>query len=489
MFERIIQFAIEQRWLVLLAVLGMAGVGIGSYQKLSIDAVPDITNVQVQINTAAPGYSPLEVEQRITYPVETVMAGLLGLQETRSLSRPGISQVTVIFEEGTDIYFARQQVNERLSTAREQLPEDISPTLGPISTGLGEIYLWTVEAEEGATKEDGSAYTPTDLRTIQDWIIRPQLRNVKGVAEINTIGGYAKQFLIAPDPKKLAAYKLTLGDLQNAVLRNNENVGAGYIERRGEQLLIRAPGQVKDMDDIRGIIVSNVDGVPIRIRDVAEVGLGKERTGAATENGREVVLGTVFMLIGENSREVAQAVGQRLEEINRTLPKGVKAITVYDRTTLVDKAVATVKKNLVEGAALVIAVLFLFLGNIRAALITATIIPLSMLFTFTGMVGNRVSANLMSLGALDFGIIVDGAVVIVENAIRRLAHAQAHHGRQLTRAERFHEVFAASRRRAGRWSSARSSSVVYLPIFALTGVEGKMFHPMAFTVVTALLGG
>ncbi|RQC91169.1 CusA/CzcA family heavy metal efflux RND transporter [Pseudomonas aeruginosa] len=490
MFERIIQFAIEQRWLVLLAVLGMAGVGIGSYQKLSIDAVPDITNVQVQINTAAPGYSPLEVEQRITYPVETVMAGLPGLQETRSLSRPGISQVTVIFEEGTDIYFARQQVNERLSTAREQLPEDISPTLGPISTGLGEIYLWTVEAEEGATKEDGSAYTPTDLRTIQDWIIRPQLRNVKGVAEINTIGGYAKQFLIAPDPKKLAAYKLTLGDLQNAVLRNNENVGAGYIERRGEQLLIRAPGQVKDMDDIRGIIVSNVDGVPIRIRDIAEVGLGKElRTGAATENGREVVLGTVFMLIGENSREVAQAVGQRLEEINRTLPKGVKAITVYDRTTLVDKAVATVKKNLVEGAALVIAVLFLFLGNIRAALITATIIPLSMLFTFTGMVGNRVSANLMSLGALDFGIIVDGAVVIVENAIRRLAHAQAHHGRQLTRAERFHEVFAASReaRRALIFGQI-IIMVVYLPIFALTGVEGKMFHPMAFTVVTALLG-
>ncbi len=490
MFERIIQFAIEQRWLVLLAVLGMAGVGIGSYQKLSIDAVPDITNVQVQINTAAPGYSPLEVEQRITYPVETVMAGLPGLQETRSLSRPGISQVTVIFEEGTDIYFARQQVNERLSTAREQLPEDISPTLGPISTGLGEIYLWTVEAEEGATKEDGSAYTPTDLRTIQDWIIRPQLRNVKGVAEINTIGGYAKQFLIAPDPKKLAAYKLTLGDLQNAVLRNNENVGAGYIERRGEQLLIRAPGQVKDMDDIRGIIVSNVDGVPIRIRDVAEVGLGKElRTGAATENGREVVLGTVFMLIGENSREVVQAVGQRLEEINRTLPKGVKAITVYDRTTLVDKAVATVKKNLVEGAALVIAVLFLFLGNIRAALITATIIPLSMLFTFTGMVGNRVSANLMSLGALDFGIIVDGAVVIVENAIRRLAHAQAHHGRQLTRAERFHEVFAASReaRRALIFGQI-IIMVVYLPIFALTGVEGKMFHPMAFTVVTALLG-
>ena len=418
MFERLIRFAIEQRWLVLFVTLGVAAIGVYNYTRLAIDAVPDITNVQVQINVGAPGYSPLEVEQRITFPIETAMGGLPHLDSTRSQSRYGLSQVTIIFKDGTDIYFARQLVNQRLQEAKESLPEGITPTMGPISTGLGEIYLWTVEAEEGATKEDGSAYTPTDLRTIQDWIIRPQLRNVKGVAEINTIGGYAKQFLIAPDPKKLAAYKLTLGDLQNAVLRNNENVGAGYIERRGEQLLIRAPGQVKDMDDIRGIIVSNVDGVPIRIRDVAEVGLGKElRTGAATENGREVVLGTVFMLIGENSREVAQAVGQRLEEINRTLPKGVKAITVYDRTTLVDKAVATVKKNLVEGAALVIAVLFLFLGNIRAALITATIIPLSMLFTFTGMVGNRVSANLMSLGALDFGIIVDGAVVIVENAI------------------------------------------------------------------------
>ncbi len=313
---------------------------------------------------------------------------------------------------------------------------------------------------------------------------------MKGVAEINTIGGYAKQFLIAPDPKKLAAYKLTLGDLQNASAAQQRERRRRLHRAARRAVADRAPGQVKDMDDIRGIIVSNVDGVPIRIRDVAEVGLGKElRTGAATENGREVVLGTVFMLIGENSREVAQAVGQRLEEINRTLPKGVKAITVYDRTTLVDKAVATVKKNLVEGAALVIAVLFLFLGNIRAALITATIIPLSMLFTFTGMVGNRVSANLMSLGALDFGIIVDGAVVIVENAIRRLAHAQAHHGRQLTRAERFHEVFAASReaRRALIFGQI-IIMVVYLPIFALTGVEGKMFHPMAFTVVTALLG-
>ncbi len=490
MFERIIRFAIEQRYLVLLAVLGMAGLGIASYQKLPIDAVPDITNVQVQVNTSAPGFTPLETEQRITYPVETAMAGLPGLQQTRSISRSGLSQVTVIFKDGTDLFFARQLVNERLQQAREQLPEGVESAMGPISTGLGEIFLWTIEAEPGARKEDGSEYTPTDLRVIQDWVIKPQLRNVPGVAEVNTIGGFAKQFQVAPDTRRLAAYRLTLADVIAALERNNANVGAGYIERNGEQLLVRAPGQVGSLEDIANIVVANVDGTPIRLRNVAEVGLGRElRTGAATEDGREVVLGTVFMLIGENSREVAQAVGQRLEEINRTLPKGVKAITVYDRTTLVDKAVATVKKNLVEGAALVIAVLFLFLGNIRAALITATIIPLSMLFTFTGMVGNRVSANLMSLGALDFGIIVDGAVVIVENAIRRLAHAQQHHGRLLTRRERMHEVFAASKeaRRALIYGQL-IIMVVYLPIFALTGVEGKMFHPMAFTVVLALLG-
>lgn len=490
MFERLIQFAIEQRLMVLLAVLLMAGLGVASYQKLPIDAVPDITNVQVQINTQAAGFSPLETEQRITFAIETAMAGLPGLEQTRSLSRSGLSQVTVIFQEGTDLFFARQLVNERLQQAREQLPEGVEAAMGPISTGLGEIFLWTVEAADDARKADGSAYTPTDLREIQDWIIKPQLRNVRGVAEINTIGGFAKEYQIAPDPKRLASYKLTLSDLLTALERNNANVGAGYIERRGEQLLIRAPGQLAGIDDIANIVLANVDGTPIRVRNVADVGIGRElRNGAATENGREVVLGTVFMLIGENSRTVSQAVAQKLVEINRSLPQGVSAITVYDRTNLVDKAIATVKKNLIEGAILVIVILFLFLGNIRAALITAMVIPLSMLFTFTGMFSNKVSANLMSLGALDFGIIVDGAVVIVENAIRRLAHAQQHHGRLLNRSERLHEVFNAAREaRRPLIFGQLIIMVVYLPIFALSGVEGKMFHPMAFTVVIALLG-
>jgi cobalt-zinc-cadmium resistance protein CzcA len=490
MFEKIIRFAIDQRWLVLLMTLGMAALGVYNYQQLPIDAVPDITNVQVQINTAAPGYSPLESEQRITFPIETVMAGLPGLEQTRSLSRYGLSQVTVIFEEGTDIYFARQLVNERIGQARAQLPAGLAPEMGPISTGLGEIFMWTVEAKPGAKKADGSAYTPTDLREIQDWIIKPQLRNVPGVTEINSIGGYAKTFQVAPLPDKLMAYGLTLHDLVTAIERNNGNTGAGYIEKSGEQYLIRAPGQVANLTDIGNIIVSSREGVPIRIGDVAEVGMGKElRTGAATENGREVVLGTVFMLVGENSRTVSQAVAKRLEEVNRTLPAGVVAQTVYDRTILVDKAIDTVKKNLLEGALLVIAVLFLFLGNIRAAIITAMVIPLAMLFTFTGMVSNKVSANLMSLGALDFGIIIDGAVVIVENCVRRLAHAQAAAGRTLTRNERFHEVFLASREaRRPLLFGQLIIMVVYLPIFALTGVEGKMFHPMAFTVVAALLG-
>ncbi|AJW43461.1 MULTISPECIES: CusA/CzcA family heavy metal efflux RND transporter [Ralstonia] len=489
MFERIIRFAIEQRWLVILAVLGMAALGVYNYGKLSIDAVPDITNVQVQINTAAPGYSPLETEQRITYPIETVMAGLPGLEQTRSLSRYGLSQVTVIFKDGTDIYFARQLVNQRIQEAKERLPGGVTPAMGPISTGLGEIYLWTVEAEDGARKPDGAAYTPTDLREIQDWVVKPQLRNVTGVTEINSIGGYAKEYLVAPSLERLASYGLTLTDLVSALDKNNSNVGAGYIERRGEQYLVRAPGQVKSLDDIRDVIVGTAQGQPIRIRDVADVDIGRElRTGAATENGKEVVLGTVFMLIGENSRAVSQAVDKKMAEINRTLPAGVKAVTVYDRTVLVDKAIATVKKNLLEGATLVIAILFLFLGNIRAAVITAMVIPLAMLFTFTGMVSYKISANLMSLGALDFGIIIDGAVVIVENCVRRLAHAQEHHKRELTRSERFHEVFAAAREaRRPLLFGQLIIMIVYLPIFALTGVEGKMFHPMAFTVVLALL--
>ncbi|WP_444847138.1 CusA/CzcA family heavy metal efflux RND transporter [Duganella caerulea] len=490
MFERLIRFAIAQRWLVLLAVAAMAALGVYNYQRLPIDAVPDITNVQVQVNTPAPGYSPLETEQRVTFPIETLMAGLPGLEQTRSLSRYGLSQVTVVFKDGTDLFFARQLVGERLQQARAQLPAGVAPAMGPVSTGLGEIYLWTVEAKPGAKKPDGTPYTPADLREIQDWIVKPQLRNVAGVAEINAIGGYAKEYHVAPDPQRLASHGLALRDVVAALERNNGNAGAGYIEKRGEQLLVRAPGQVRSLDDIGDIILANAGGVPLRVRDVAQVALGRElRTGAATENGREVVLGTVFMLVGQNSRTVSQAVDRKMADINRSLPAGVHAVTVYDRTTLVDKAIGTVKRNLLEGAALVVAVLFLFLGNIRAALITALVIPLAMLFTFTGMVTYQVSANLLSLGALDFGIIVDGAVVIVENCVRRLAHAQARQGRVLTRAERYDEVFAAAREaRRPLLFGQLIIMVVYLPIFALTGVEGRMFHPMALTVVLALAG-
>jgi len=490
MFDRLIRFAIDQRWLVLLIVLGMAALGIYNYQRLPIDAVPDITNVQVQINTQAPGYAPLETEQRVTYPIETVMAGLPNLQQTRSLSRYGLSQVTVVFRDGTDIHFARQLVSQRIGEARGQLPAGINPALGPISTGLGEIYLWTVEAEEGARKPDGQPYTPTDLREIQDWIIKPQLRNVPGVTDINSIGGYAKEFLVAPSPERLSSFGLSFQDVVTALDRNNGNVGAGYIEKRGEQYLIRAPGQVRNIEDIGNVILGAARGVPVRVRDVAEVGIGRElRTGAATDNGREVVLGTAFMLTGQNSRAVSLAVDRKIDEINRNLPQGVQAVTVYDRTVLVDRAIATVKRNLLEGAVLVIAVLFLFLGNLRAALITAMVIPLAMLFTFTGMVSQKVSANLMSLGALDFGIIIDGAVVIVEACVRRLAHEQSRLGRTLSRAERFEAVFEASResRRALLFGQL-IIMVVYLPVFALGGVEGRMFHPMAFTVVAALLG-
>lgn len=488
MFERLIRFAIVHRWLVMLAVAGAVVFGIFSYQKLPIDAVPDITNVQVQINTSAPGYSPLEAEQRITWPVETAMAGLPNLHQTRSISRYGLSQVTVIFKDGTDIYFARQLVNERIQEAKEKLPDGVVPAMGPTSTGLGEIYLWTVEADASARKPDGSSYTSSDLRELQDWVIKPQLRNVPGVTEVNSIGGYVKEFRVAPNPAKLMSYGLTLADIARAIGRNNDNVGAGYIEKRGEQYLVRVPGQAGSVQDVANIVLANVGGVPVRVKDAGEVDVGRElRTGAATSNGQEVVLGTVFMLMGENSRSVSRAVALKMEDVNRTLPDGVRAIPVYDRTVLVEKAVDTVKKNLLEGAALVIVILFLFLGNIRAALITALVIPLSMLMTFSGMVNAKVSANLMSLGALDFGIIVDGAVVIVENCVRRLAHAQATSGRPLTREERFAEVFAASQeaRRALVFGQL-IIMVVYLPIFALTGVEGKMFHPMAITVVMAL---
>lgn len=490
MFERILQISIQHRGLVLVAVLMVAIVGIYSYQKLPIDAVPDITNVQVQINTVALGYSPVEVEQRITFPVETIMAGLPDLDYTRSLSRYGLSQVTVVFKDGTDIYFARQLVSQRIQEAKGRLPVGIEPAMGPISTGLGEIFMWTVDADENTLKPDGTAYTLTDLREVQDWIIRPQLRMVQGVTEVNSVGGYVKQFHVTPYPEKLIAYGLTIQDVLTALERNNLNIGAGYIEKSGEQYLVRLPGQVANLDEIGNITLGSRQGVPIRVLDVADILIGKElRTGAATQNGKEVVLGTVHMLIGENSRIVSEAVAKKLAEINLNLPEGTSATPVYNRTTLVDGTIRTVSTNLIEGAVLVIVVLFLFLGNIRAALITALIIPLSMLFTFSGMVANQVSANLMSLGALDFGIIVDGAIVIVENSIRRLSQEQMRLGRELTRPERLALVFAATKqtRRALIYGQA-IIMIVYIPIFALSGVEGKMFHPMAFTVVVALLG-
>ncbi|MFO0794257.1 MAG: CusA/CzcA family heavy metal efflux RND transporter [Candidatus Brocadiaceae bacterium] len=488
MLERILKLSIHHRWVILIVTMAVAALGVYNYQKLPIDAVPDITNVQVQINTEAPGYSPFEVEQRITFPIETAIAGLTGLVETRSLSRYGLSQVTVIFQDGTDIYFARQLINQRIQEIKGKLPPGVDPIMGPITTGLGEIFMWTVESKAGTIKPDGTPYTSVDLRTIQDWVIRPQLRNIPGVTEINTIGGYEKQYHVTPYPDKLIAYGLSFHDVLQALARNNANVGAGYIEHSGEQYLIRAAGQVVDIDDIRQIIIGNYKGVPIYIKDVAEVLLGKElRTGAATENGKEVVLGTVFMLMGENSRTVSRKVADKMVDVNRTLPAGVVAKTVYDRTTLVDKTIHTVKKNLAEGALLVIAILFLFLGNIRAALITAFIIPLSMLFSVTGMVSNKVSANLMSLGALDFGIIVDGAVIAVENCIRRLSEEQHRLGRLLTRQERFAVVFEASKEvRKATMFGELIIMIVYLPILSLTGVEGKMFYPMAFTVIVAL---
>ncbi len=487
MLQKIIKLSLERRGLVFAFVLILVGLGMWNFTRLPIDAVPDITNVQVVVNTHSPGYTPLEVEQRVTFPLENAMAGLPRLENTRSLSRYGLSQITIVFEEGTDIYFARQQVAERVNAAKSDLPTGLTPNLGPIATGLGEIFMFTVDAEPGATNEDGSRVTPTDLRTAHDWIIRPQLLRVPGVVEINPIGGFKKEILVAPDPVKLLAYGLGYEDVVNALEWNNSNRGAGFIEHNGAQWLMRVPGQAESMDDLGAIVIEENDGLPVRIRDIGTVGLGKElRSGAATQNGREVVMSTVFMLIGENSRTVSAAVAERLEEIKPSLPPGITATAVYDRTALVDKTLATVRKNLVEGALLVIVVLFLFLGNVRAAILTAAVIPVAMLMTITGMVRSGVSANLMSLGALDFGLIVDGAVIIVENCLRRLG--QAGRDGQMELKERLAVVYDATHEviRPALFG-VFIITAVYFPIFALTGVEGKMFHPMAITVVIALV--
>jgi cobalt-zinc-cadmium resistance protein CzcA len=489
MLAAIVNTSLARRGLVIILVLALMALGAWNFTRLPIDAVPDITNVQVAINTAAPGYTPLEVEQRISFPMETAMAGMPRLSSTRSVSRYGLSQVTIIFEEGTDIYFARQQVSERIAAVRAQLPPDTDPTLGPIATGLGEIFMFTVDAEPGASNDDGSAITPMDLRVVHDWIIRPQLLRVPGVVEVNPIGGYKHEIQVEFDSIKLLSYKLTQSDLIRALETSNKNRGAGFIEYNGAQWLIRMEGQAEALQDIADIVVGEYASVPIRVKDVAKLTLGEPmRSGAATQDGHEVVMSTVFMLIGENSRAVARNIAVALEQIQASLPAGVTATAVYNRTTLVDKTLTTVQTNLVEGALLVVAVLFLLLGNIRAALLTAAIIPIAMLMTITGMVQTRVSANLMSLGALDFGLIVDGTVIIVENCLRRLS--QESQSRTLPLQERLALVSSATQEvMRPALFGVFIITAVYIPILSLTGVEGKMFHPMAITVITALLSG
>ncbi|WP_072385475.1 CusA/CzcA family heavy metal efflux RND transporter [Hyphomicrobium sp. CS1BSMeth3] len=511
MIPRLLAFSVHQRWLVVLLTFAAAAFGIYSLNRLPIDAVPDITNNQVQINTLAPSLSPVDIEKQVTFPIETALAGISGLEYTRSLSRNGFSQVTAVFSEATDIYFARQQVGERLRDAEKNLPEEVKPKLGPISTGLGEIYMWTVHfANGGAVKvedgkpgpqSDGSYLTPekqrlvTDveraayLRTVQDWIIRPQMITVPGVAGIDVIGGFEKQYLVQPDPAKMTALNVSFADIAQALTQNNVNRGAGYVERNGEGYAVLSSGRLATMEQISNVVIATRSGIPVRIKDVAGVGIGREvRTGSASEDGKEVVVGTALMLIGGNSRTVSAAVDAKMQEIRRSLPPGVEAQTVLNRTLLVDATVATVSKNLAEGALLVIAVLFLLLGNFRAALITALVIPLAMLLTMTGMVQGKISANLMSLGALDFGLIVDGAVIIAENSLRRLAERQHEFGRQLSLGERLSTVIESAEEmiRPSVYGQA-IIILVYVPLLTFTGVEGKMFEPMALTVIIALV--
>ena len=517
MLQSILRFSVHRRWPTVFFTAVLAALGIYSIQRLPIDAVPDITNNQVQINTVVPSLSPVEIEKQVTFSIETALAGIPGLESTRSLSRNGFSQVTAVFEDSVNIYFARQQVGERLTEVRDQLPAGTEPRMGPISTGLGEIYMYTVEFEhprgKGAVvqgnkpgwQKDGSYLTPDGLvlandleqtaylRTVQDWVIRPQLKGVKDVAGVDSIGGYVKQYHVQPDPMKLVSYGLSFEDVITALEKNNVSTGAGYIEHKGETYVVRATGRIEALDQIGTIVVGTRHGVPIHIRDlVADGGIttGRElRTGSASENGEEVVVGTAIMLLGANSRTVAAAVDQKMQDIARSLPSDIRAKTVLNRTKLVEATIKTVGTNLLEGAVLVIFVLLLLLGNLRAAFITALAIPLSMLITATGMVMSKISGNLMSLGAIDFGLIVDGAVIIVENCLRRLVERQHELGRALALKERLHEVAVAAKEMVQPSVYGQAIIItVYFPILALTGVEGKMFHPMAMTVIFALVG-
>ena len=510
MISRIIEFSIRRRWLVVLACFIASALGVWSLARIPIDAVPDITNNQVQINTVAPALSPVEIEKQVTFRIETALAGTPGLEYTRSLSRNGFSQVTAVFGDKTNVYFARQQINERLLEVRSSLPPGAEPRIGPVSTGLGEIYMWTVEYRPptaGVVKEgqpgwqgDGAYLTPDGqrltseleraayLRTVQDWIIRPQLKGVPGVAGVDAIGGYVKQYQVQPDPSKLIALGLSFGDIARAIEANNLSRGATTIEQNGEGYVVRATGRVETADEIADIAVSTRASIPVRIRDIAQVKIGAQtRTGSASEQGNEVVVGTALMLIGANSRTVAAAVDAKIEDIRRSLPPDIAVKTVLNRTELVDATIATVSTNLAEGALLVVAVLFLMLGNFRAAMITALVIPIAMLMTAFGMWQGRISANLMSLGALDFGLLVDGAVIITENSLRRLAARQHAEGRQLTLSERLETVRSAADEMIQPSVYGQGIIIlVYVPLLSFSGVEGKMFEPMALTVIIAL---
>jgi heavy metal efflux system protein len=511
MIEWIVDFSVKRRWLVLLVTLAAAASGLWSLTRLPIDAVPDVTNVQVQVNAVAPALTPVEIEKQVTVALETALAGIPGLESTRSFSRNGFAQITAVFADRTNIYFARQLVSERINDAKPSLPPGVDVRMGPVSTGLGEIYWWAVEYEKPGTtapvhdgqpgwQTDGSYLTPegerlTDefqrtvyLRTVQDWVIRPQMKSVPGVAGADAIGGFVKQFQVQPDPAKLVGYGLSFGQVIAAIEANNVSRGANYIEQNGEGYVVRAAGRVENMDDISNIVVTTRGGIPVRVRDVADVAIGRElRTGSASVDGREVVLGTALMLIGGNSRTVAAAADVRIKEVSRTLPPGIYAHTVLNRTQLVDATIHTVASNLAEGALLVIAVLFLLLGNMRAALITACVIPVTMLITATGMLQGRISANLMSLGALDFGLIVDGAVIIAENSLRHLAERQRELGRTLSLEERLSTVTASTSEMIRPTVYGQIIIIlVYVPLLAFTGVEGKTFEPMALTVMIAL---
>jgi len=490
MIERLLEASIRRPWIPVAFAVLVAIAGFMSFGRLRIDAVPDITTVQVQINAVTEGFTPEEVEQLVTFPIETAMAGIPDVVETRSFSRYGLSQVTVVFKDGTDIYFARQRVGERLQEAVGGLPADIHPELGPIATALGEVFKWVVDARPGATKPDGTPYNSTDLRDIQDWIIRPQLVKVPGVTEVSSHGGFRRQFHVTPDPSRLVAYGLTFDDVIHGIQANNSSAGAGFIEQHGEQYLVGTTGRLRSEDDIRRVVVSTRQGLPVRVADVATVGEGRElRGGAATERGEEVVVGTALMLIGENSRTVARAAEKRLAEVNHSLPEGVVAREVYSRSKLVDATLDTVRSNLLMGAVLVIAVLLLLLGHLTGALIVALVIPLALLFAITGMTTFGISANLLSLGAIDFGIIIDGAVVMMENIMRRLGARQAELGRALEPQERFAEALTGSKEVARpTLFGVGIIMIVYLPILTLTGIEGKMFRPMAQVVLMALLG-